>query len=206
MSSPDEPGEKPLLITVLISGSGTNLQALIDASLSRPARIIRVISNRRAAYGLERARAAGIQTGYHNLKAYRDRAAAAAGGKPDDAAARALYDDDLAELILRDVPDLVVCAGWMHIFSARCLETMEARGTPIINLHPYVLCRGDASCTRDAILCSGTDGFRALPGQFNGANAIQRAHEKFMSDEGLDKTGVSCRTRTHTTVVPEWPH
>ena len=55
--------EQPTRITILISGSGTNLQALIDTQLSskfaEPVSIVRVISNRRAAYGLERAKKVG---------------------------------------------------------------------------------------------------------------------------------------------------
>ncbi|KAF2104070.1 phosphoribosylglycinamide formyltransferase [Rhizodiscina lignyota] len=158
--------EQPTRVTILISGSGTNLQALIDAQQSskyvEPVSIVRVISNRRAAYGLERAKKVGISTEYHNLKAYKDRHPADDTGV---AAARTEYDRDLAALILKDKPDLVVCAGWMHIFSDECLKPLEEKGVWVINLHP------------------------ALPGQFNGANAIQRAHEKFM-DGGLEKTGV----------------
>lgn len=158
--------EQPTRITVLISGSGTNLQALIDAQQSskfvEPVSIVRVISNRRAAYGLERAKNVGIPTEYHNLKPYKDRHPSDEAGV---ATARTEYDKDLAALILKDKPDLVVCAGWMHIFSNECLLPLEEKGVWIINLHP------------------------ALPGQFNGANAIERAHEKFMK-EGLEKTGL----------------
>ena len=130
--------EQPTRITILISGSGTNLQALIDAQLSskfsEPVSIVRVISNRRAAYGLERAKIVGIQTEYHNLKAYKDRHSSDDAGV---AAARADYDKDLAALILKDKPDLVVCAGWMHIFSNECLIPLEQAGVWVINLHPY---------------------------------------------------------------------
>jgi phosphoribosylglycinamide formyltransferase len=144
-------------ILVLISGSGTNLQALIDAS-SLPGRIIHVISNRRSAFGLTRAANAGISTGYHNLVPYKSQ-------HPTLEAAREAYDADLAALILQQKPDLVVCAGWMHILSDRFLEPLMKAGIEIVNLHP------------------------ALPGQFDGKDAIARAHAAFQRGE-IRETGV----------------
>ena len=93
-------------IVVLISGEGTNLQALID-NQSITGRIIKVISNRAAAGGLKRAEKAGIPTTYHNLVKYRKQC-------PDDKEARERYDRDLAEIILESRPSLVSCAGWMR--------------------------------------------------------------------------------------------
>jgi phosphoribosylglycinamide formyltransferase len=155
-------------ITVLISGSGTNLQALIDAckpGSSLPnARITHVISNRKSAYGLTRAKEARIPTTYHNLLTYKSK-------QPQDEAgtqkARELYDADLAQRILTHIPcpDLIVCAGWMHILSNPFIAALRTASVPIINLHP------------------------ALPGKFNGANAIQRAHEAFQKGE-VAGTGV----------------
>lgn len=156
------PGHNPTRITVLISGSGTNLQALIDAcnqgSLERCS-IIRVISNRKAAKGLLRAEAASIPTTYHNLTPYKAR-------YPSDIIlARSEYDKDLASLILAEDPHIAVCAGWMHILAPAFLDAMAAANVPVINLHP------------------------ALPGQFNGAHAIERAHAAWMEGR-IEKTGV----------------
>ncbi len=111
-------------LAILISGSGSNLQAIIDAVADGrlKARIAVVVSNRKAAYGLERAAAAGIPTCYHPLKPYRDP------GK-----GRAEYDADLAELLAEYAPDWVVLAGWMHIFSDAFLQHYPQR---IVNLHP----------------------------------------------------------------------
>ncbi|KAL2392084.1 Phosphoribosylglycinamide formyltransferase [Exophiala dermatitidis] len=162
-------------LTVLISGSGTNLQALIDACGQSPssnagprtlpnAQITHVISNRKDAYGLVRAQEANIPTTYHNLVAYKKK-------HPNDEAgiqaARREYDTDLAQKILTHIPcpDLVVCAGWMHILSPVFINALSTANVPIINLHP------------------------ALPGQFNGANAIGRAYEAFQRGE-ISKTGV----------------
>ncbi|KAK0511604.1 hypothetical protein JMJ35_006177 [Cladonia borealis] len=148
-------------ITVMISGSGTNLQALIDATKDDTlpnASIIRVISNRAKAYGLERARNASIPTAYHNLVKYK---------KPgvDEQLARSEYDRDLAQLVLRDSPDLIICAGWMHVLAPSFLDPVSEAGIEVINLHP------------------------ALPGQFDGANAISRAQQAWL-DGQIDKTGV----------------
>jgi phosphoribosylglycinamide formyltransferase len=166
-------------MTVLISGSGTNLQALIDAcgqsssssSRSAPRRLLpnaqisHVISNRKEAKGLLRAQEAGIFTTYHNLVQYKKRFPDTEAGV---SAARAQYDADLAQKILTHVPcpDLVVCAGWMHILSPGFVKALESASVPIINLHP------------------------ALPGQFDGADAIGRAYEAFQKGE-ISKTGVT---------------
>lgn len=136
-------------IVVLISGSGTNLQALIDAKL--PASIVHVISSSAKAYGLERAKRANIPSTVHNLARYTR-------GVPKEdvdarAALRAQFNRDLADSIVRIKPSLVVCAGWMLILSPEFLEALEHAHIAIINLHP------------------------ALPGAFPGINAIERAWE-----------------------------
>lgn len=98
----------PKKITVLISGSGTNLQALIDAITSQQLQrcsITRVVSNRKSAYGLTRAKDAGIETYYQNLLEYKRK-------HPDNVdLARQEYDRDLATSLLQDTPDLVVCVS-----------------------------------------------------------------------------------------------
>ncbi len=139
-------------IVVLVSGSGTNLQALIDAeaSGSLAGEIVLVVSNRKAAYGLVRAAQAGIETLYWPLRPYRD------AGK-----SREQYDADLAAQIAAYHPDLIVLAGWMHILSLAFLDYFSGR---VINLHP------------------------ALPGQFAGTHAIERAYEAFRRGE-IDHSG-----------------
>jgi phosphoribosylglycinamide formyltransferase len=156
-------------ILVLISGTGTNLQALIDATSSPPkipAQICHVIANlgQKARPGLERAKTAGIPTTVRTLKSYKDKVPLT---YSDDVVARQTYDSDLAQYILHDIqrPDLIVCAGWMHILAPAFLAPIKSAGIPIINLHP------------------------ALPGAFNGAHAIQRAWEAFKEGK-ITKTGV----------------
>jgi len=157
-------------ILVLISGTGTNLQALIDATLSSPprinAKIGHVIANlgQKAKPGLERAKKVGIPTTVKTLKSYKDQVPSK---YPDEKIARQMYDADLAKYILTEIqrPTLIVCAGWMHILAPAFLTPIKAAEIPIINLHP------------------------ALPGAFNGAHAIERAWKAFHDGE-ITKTGV----------------
>jgi phosphoribosylglycinamide formyltransferase len=142
-------------IVVLISGSGSNLQALIDATQNGQlkANISGVISNRQKAYGLERARQAGIPTESVSLKRFKD-----------DGKTREDFDDAVALLIAEKYrPDLVVLAGWMHILSPRFLAHFPRNN--VMNLHP------------------------ALPGQFDGAHAIDRAFEAFQQGQ-IKETGI----------------
>ena len=155
-------------VTVLISGNGSNLQALIDASstIMPHLKIIRVISNRITAFGLTRAKDASIPTAYHNLVSGKYH-------KKDEKdplvkqQAREKYDAHLAELVLKDQPDLVVCAGWMHILAPSFLDPLAAANVPIINLHP------------------------ALPGKYDGAGAIERAYDDYQKGKlENDTTGI----------------
>ncbi len=212
----DQP-QPPIRLTVLISGNGSNLQALIDATtittssnhdhyyqpkdgrhneedeyeanppsgLQNLLTIVRVISNRKSAYGLQRASRAGIPTRYHNILPYRrchalskncihdERVSLpssegvsserkAQGEGPEEGSeqlARRRYDEDLLKMILADYPDLIICAGWMHVLSPTFLEQLDAEGKrrgqsqkiPILNLHPAIL------------------------GEFDGVDAIARA-------------------------------
>ncbi|KAL4917299.1 hypothetical protein BDW62DRAFT_211319 [Aspergillus aurantiobrunneus] len=151
----------PIRLTVLISGSGTNLQAVVDDN-SLPAKIVRVISNRKDAFGLERARRADIPTHYHNLVKYKKQQPSTPEGLQR---AREEYDAELSRLVLDDKPDLVACLGFMHVLSEGFLRPLEKEGVRIVNLHP------------------------ALPGEFNGANAIERAHQAWLEGK-IERTGV----------------
>ena len=110
-------------VGVLISGRGSNLQALIDAVTdgTLDARIAVVISNRADAGGLERARAAGIEALVLDHRSF---------------ASRAYFDAALAcELQARAV-DVVCLAGFMRLIGARLLEAFPNR---ILNIHPSLL-------------------------------------------------------------------
>jgi phosphoribosylglycinamide formyltransferase-1 len=108
---------------VLISGRGSNLQAIIDAVASGrlPATIAVVISNRADAAGLQRARDAGIETLYLNPREHADRDAC------DAAIAAALVERHV---------DLVCLAGFMRLVGPRLLDAFPNR---ILNIHPSLL-------------------------------------------------------------------
>jgi formyltetrahydrofolate-dependent phosphoribosylglycinamide formyltransferase len=111
-------------LVVFISGNGSNLQAILDATANGTlnAQVVLVVSNRISAYGLKRAESAGVPTLYFPLKPYRE------AGKSREA-----YDADLAERIAAYAPDLIVLAGWMHVLSPAFINRYPGK---IINLHP----------------------------------------------------------------------
>ncbi|MCH8612235.1 phosphoribosylglycinamide formyltransferase [Arsenicicoccus dermatophilus] len=117
----DAPVTSPLSVVVLVSGSGTLLQALLDASADPVlgVRIVTVGADRDGIAGLERARRAGVPTFVV---------------RPGDFTDRAAWDIALADEIGRHAPDLVVSAGFMRILGERVLA-----GPPVINTHPALL-------------------------------------------------------------------
>ena len=110
-------------VGVLISGSGTNLQALIDACAdpNYPAQIAVVISNKRSAYGLERARNAGIEALWLPARPHPSREAHEA------AITAALKEHNVS---------WVACAGYMRVLSESFVQTWPNR---ILNIHPSLL-------------------------------------------------------------------
>ncbi|KAJ3145239.1 hypothetical protein HDU89_007461 [Geranomyces variabilis] len=180
---PSEPPPPPRIV-VLISGSGTNLQAIIDAIAAHTlhARIALVVSNRKNAYGLVRAQTAHIPTCTVSLPQFK----AANRTRVD-------FDLDVAQKIKQHLRDeavgnvatptasasagddkediLIVLAGWMHILSSEFITQFPAGR--IINLHP------------------------ALPGAFDGARAIERAFEAAQAKK-ITHTGVMVHR-----VIPE---
>ncbi|WP_313056201.1 phosphoribosylglycinamide formyltransferase [Pseudomonas lopnurensis] len=111
-------------VVVLISGSGSNLQALIDSQdEDNPARIRAVISNRADAYGLQRAQAAGIPTRVLPHRDFADREA---------------FDTALMQAIDAHQPDLVVLAGFMRILTPGFVRHYRGR---LLNIHPSLLPR-----------------------------------------------------------------
>lgn len=117
------PAGEPLTIGVLISGSGTNLQALIDriADGSLNARIGLVVSSRPSAYGLKRAEAAGIQTLTLSKEVYADPIAA---------------DTVIASELAAHACEYVIMAGYMRMVHEPLLEAFPNR---VVNIHPALL-------------------------------------------------------------------
>lgn len=107
-------------LVVLVSGNGTNLQAILDACASGvlPARVAAVISNKPEAFGLERARRAGVP---------------AVAFAKQEGESRADYDRRLAEAVAAFEPDYVILAGWMRLLTMAFLGRFPNR---VVNLHP----------------------------------------------------------------------
>lgn len=110
-------------IVVLISGSGSNLQAILDACAAGfiAGRVSAVISNKAGVFGLSRATDAGVPAIVLDHKTYPDRAA---------------YDTALCEVIDRQQPDLVVLAGFMRILTPEFVAHYQGR---LLNIHPSLL-------------------------------------------------------------------
>ena len=128
----------PCRIVVMASGSGSNFQAVLDAVASGRipnSQIVRLYVNRKTAFAVSRAEKAGIPSEYFNMVS----GGFQAKGEKDAgklAEARSRYDAALAEKVTQQSPDLIVLAGWMHVFTPSFLDPLAEKGVPIINLHP----------------------------------------------------------------------
>jgi phosphoribosylglycinamide formyltransferase-1 len=106
-------------VVILLSGRGSNLQALLNAKL--PCHVVAVISNRADAKGIEIAKSSGVTTAIVPHQNYADRTA---------------FDAALAEEIDRHSPDLIVLTGFMRILTAGFVERYHGK---MINIHPSLL-------------------------------------------------------------------
>ena len=119
------------MIGVLVSGSGTNLQALLDAGLPVSA----VASNRPGVRALERAEESGVPTEVFELSAYADREA---------------RDLAMAAWLEEQGADLVVCAGYMHLLTPAFLERFRC-----LNVHPSLLPAFPGAHAVEEVLAAG---------------------------------------------------
>lgn len=110
-------------VGVLISGSGSNLQALIDACAAPdyPAEIVVVISNKADAFGLERARKVGIPALVLEHEGF---------------ASREQFDDEMLRLLNRHLVDVVCLAGFMRLLSPGFVQAWHNK---LLNIHPSLL-------------------------------------------------------------------
>ena len=116
--------EKRANIAVLISGGGTNLQAILDAEKAgelHSGTVKLVISNRKGAYGLERAKHAGVKAVAVTRK---------------DCGSQEAFEEELIRRLDEAKTDLIVLAGWLAILSEKFTRHFEHR---IINIHPALI-------------------------------------------------------------------
>ena len=111
-------------IAVLVSGGGTNLQALLDSEtkgILKSGKITLVISNKKDAYALTRAKNAGVKTETVVKK---------------DLGSQEAFEEKIAELLIKNKIDLIILAGFMSILSESFTKKFEKR---IINVHPSLI-------------------------------------------------------------------
>ena len=113
----------PLLLGILASGRGSNLQAIVDAIAAGrcPARVAVVVSDRKDAPALDRARQAGIRAAHLDPRAFPDRAA---------------FDDAVAGVLDEQGVELVCLAGYMRVLSPEVVRRYRGR---VLNVHPSLL-------------------------------------------------------------------
>lgn len=129
-------------VAVLISGSGSNLQALMDAAKQPdyPAEIALVISNKADAYGLTRAKVANIPALTISHKDY---------------SAREMFDEAMHAELVKHKIDIVCLAGFMRLLSAPFVRKWEGR---MLNIHPSLLPNfKGAHAVRDALVAGVTE-------------------------------------------------
>jgi phosphoribosylglycinamide formyltransferase-1 len=158
-------------LAILASGSGSNAQALLDASLrgDLAAEVVVVVSDRAGAGVLQRATRAGVA------------ALALPCADRRDSQTRAAYDGQLADVVAAFRPDLIVLAGWMLILGAAFLDRFAGR---IINVHPALLPDGE-----EATVLTSQGELPAL----RGARAVRDALR-----QGLPLTGATVHYVTTT--------
>lgn len=173
-------------IVVLISGQGSNLQALIDACQQGriAAEITAVFSNNAQAYGLQRAEQAGIATHALDAKAFANRDA---------------FDAELADAIDHYQPDLVVLAGYMRILSAAFVQRYAGR---LLNIHPSLLPKYPGLHThRQAIDNGDTEhgtSVHFVTEQLDGGPVILQAKVPIFPNDEEDDVIERVQTQEHT--------
>ena len=131
--------ERKCRVVVLISGRGSNLQAILDqaGSGALPVDIAAVISNRPGVAGLERARRAGVVALELDHRRFADRPA---------------FEAALIDLIDRQQPDLVILAGFMRVLTAGFTEHYRGR---LLNIHPSLLPKFRGLHTHERAIAAG---------------------------------------------------
>jgi phosphoribosylglycinamide formyltransferase 1 len=180
MEAPDMPritsAVRPKRLVVLVSGNGSNLQAVLDASASGalPAEVVAVVSNRPDAFALRRAATAGVP-------------AVHVGVQPGEE--RSDYDARLADVVAGFDPDIVVLAGWMRLLTMSFLGWFPNR---VVNIHPAL--PGDLP---------GVDAVRrAWSEAQEGRRTATGVMVHLVPDEGVDDGPVLATA--HLAIDPKW--
>ena len=182
-------------VVVLLSGSGTLCQALLDAIADGEvdAQVVAVVSDQASAYGLERARQAGVPAVAHPLPKGGDRAA---------------WDAELTEIVAGFEPDLVASAGFMKLLGESFLGRFGGR---TINTHPALLpsfpgMHGPRDALAAGVKVAGATVFLVDPGVDTGKIRLQGAVD-VLDDDDVDTLHERIKVverRLLTQAVSEW--
>jgi phosphoribosylglycinamide formyltransferase-1 len=173
-----------LPVVVLISGGGTNLQAIIDrAGDDLPIEIRAVISNRPGVYGLQRAADAGIETRVLEHSAFADRES---------------FDRALIELIDGYRPGLVALAGFMRILTPEFARHYAGR---LLNIHPSLLPKYRGLHTHQRALDAGDERHGAtihfVTEELDGGPPIVQAQVPVLADDDADRLAARVLEKEH---------
>jgi phosphoribosylglycinamide formyltransferase-1 len=172
-------------LVVLISGRGSNLQAILDQAASGewPVDIAAVISNRPGVQGLERARRAGVPALELDHKNYPDR--------PE-------FEAALIELIDRQQPDLVILAGFMRVLNPGFTEHYRGR---LFNIHPSLLPKFRGLHTHERALAAGETEHGAtihfVTAELDGGPIIVQARVPVLPDDDPDTLAARVLAQEH---------
>lgn len=172
-------------LVALISGRGSNLQAVIDAIRNDRlnADPVAVISNRPAAAGLERARHAAIPTGVVDHRAHPD---------------RDRFDAALIETIDRFAPDLIILAGFMRILGPAFVTRYHGR---LLNIHPSLLPAYRGLDTHARVIAAGEREHGAsvhfVTPELDGGPVIARARIEVLANDDPDSLAARVLTQEH---------
>jgi phosphoribosylglycinamide formyltransferase-1 len=172
-------------IVVLISGSGTNLQAIIDASniIDYPGTVVGVVSNKKDAYGLKRAEKANI-------------AAVALPHKNFDS--RESYDEALISEIDKLSPDIIVLAGFMRILSPAFVQYYQGK---LVNIHPSLLPKYQGLNTHQRVIDAGDKvhgvSVHFVTEELDGGPVILQAKVPVFEDDSSDDLAARIHEQEH---------
>ncbi|WEF29318.1 phosphoribosylglycinamide formyltransferase [Klebsiella aerogenes] len=172
-------------IVVLISGNGSNLQAIIDACARKQINgtLRAVFSNKADAFGLERAREAGIPAFALSMKAFDSREA---------------FDRELMQQIDAFQPDLVVLAGYMRILSPAFVARYQGR---LLNIHPSLLPKYPGLYTHRQALENGDDehgtSVHFVTDELDGGPVILQARVPVFAEDSEDDVTARVQAQEH---------
>jgi len=172
-------------VVVLISGSGTNLQAIIDACSDNKiaGNVTAVISNKAGVYGLERAQNAQIPTHVLSHKDYDS---------------REVYDQALIEQIDQYQPDVVVLAGFMRILTANFVSHYAGK---LINIHPSLLPKYQGLDTHQRAIDAGDEehgcSVHFVTEELDGGPVILQAKVPIFEDDDIDSLSQRVHVQEH---------